>query len=146
MIDTVQDFIIETYVPDLLKRRTILPTNDKSDYVIESCQVLPVTTDGTFMMSVCRRVKVNLQPALVDNGEAKPLHLDLVIKVRDQQQKDKFILEKYKNKYFISSSQLSPPEVPVEIYDEMVKKSYVNEILVYEKILPQLVDIGYYPR
>lgn len=78
MSEAVEKFLVEEYVPSLLQNRSILEPGDPNEYVIKSCKVLPVTTDGTFMLSTCNRVKVDLQ------GVANPentRHLDLVVKV-----------------------------------------------------------------
>lgn len=72
-------YLVEEYVPGLLKNRSILSESDQNEYEIKSVQVLPVTTDGTFMLSLCTRVKVDLQETA---NNANILHLDLVIKVR----------------------------------------------------------------
>lgn len=78
MSEAAKKYLVAEYVPQLLKTRSILQDSDKSDYVIDLCRVLPVTTDGTFMLSLCNRVKVDLKE--VGNNE-NILHLDLVIKV-----------------------------------------------------------------
>lgn len=70
------------FVPRLVKNRSILDNDDPNDYEIASCKVMPVTTDGTYMMSLCRRVKVDLRAT---GKTEKVIHLDLVIKVSDQQ-------------------------------------------------------------
>lgn len=73
-------YLIEEYIPGLLKQRCILEEGDPNDYVIKSCQILPVTTDGTFMFNNCSRVKLDLQQVGHDENV---LHLDLVIKVSE---------------------------------------------------------------
>lgn len=78
MSEAAKKYLVAEYVPQLLKTRSILQDSDKSDYVIDLCRVLPVATDGTFMLSLCNRVKVDLKE--VGNNE-NILHLDLVIKV-----------------------------------------------------------------
>ena len=78
MSEAVEKFLVEEYVPSLLQNRSILEPSDPNEYVIKSCKVLPVTTDGTFMLSTCNRVKVDLQEA--GNPETV-LHLDVVVKV-----------------------------------------------------------------
>lgn len=72
-------YLIEEYIPELLKRRCILEESDHNDYVIKSCEISPVTTDGTFMFNNCNRIKLDLKQV---EHEDNVLHLDLVIKVR----------------------------------------------------------------
>lgn len=84
MSDAAQEYLIKKYVPELLRSRCILDESDRNVYEIKSCQVLPAATDGTFMLSHCSRVKVDLKE--VDNNE-NILHLDLVIKVSSSSSK-----------------------------------------------------------
>lgn len=142
MSEAAKKYLVEQYVPQLLKGRSILEESDQCQYVIESCQVLPVTTDGTFMLSLCNRVKVDLRE--VGNNE-NVLHLDLVIKVSDIRELHRHPEETERINRWIPF-QLSPSEVPPEMYETMVKQLFENEILVYTKVLPQLTHIGYYPK
>lgn len=76
------NFITDTYVPELLKNRRILSADDPNDYTLASCTVLPVTSDGTFMLSVCNRVKVGLKKVPTETDASEDItQLDLVIKV-----------------------------------------------------------------
>lgn len=78
MSEAIYEYLKNEYVPELLRSRRILDKSDNNQYEIESCKVMPVTTDGTFMLSLCNRVKVDLKPA---NNNGDKLHFDLVIKV-----------------------------------------------------------------
>lgn len=78
MSEATKKYLTEEYVPLLLKNRSILEPSDKRQYQIEFIKVLPVATDGTFMLSLCNRVKVDLKDVASNDNF---LHLDLVVKV-----------------------------------------------------------------
>lgn len=82
MSGSTDSYIVDKYLPELLQRRCILEPGDHSKYSLKSVKVLPVTSDGTFMLTECRRVQVELEECAVKSNR-NVLHLNLVIKVSE---------------------------------------------------------------
>lgn len=64
------DFIKNELIPEMVEKGILSPS-------IKSVEISPISTDGTFMLTICRKVKVNL---ILPNSNEEQVH-HLVVKV-----------------------------------------------------------------
>lgn len=64
------DFIKKELIPEMVQKGILSPS-------IKSVEISPISTDGTFMLTICRKVKVNL---ILPNSNEEEVH-NLVVKV-----------------------------------------------------------------